>query len=65
MIDPHKHPRRYAAFVEQQMASRGRALGQAMTLRQAARRLGITPLRAEQLAARHGFTFHQGKESNQ
>lgn len=63
MINPSTHPRRYAAHIERQLAERGKALAPALTAAQAAGRMGITPLRAEQIAAKYGFAFqHPRKE---
>jgi len=57
MICPIKHPRRFAAHVERQQATRAKALSIALSAPQAASRMGISTLRAEQLAARYGFTY--------
>lgn len=63
MINPTTHPRRYAAHIERQQADRGRALAGALTAAEAAKRMGITTLRAEQIAAKYGFAFkHPRKE---
>lgn len=57
MINPQTHPRRYAAHIERQQAARGQALAPSLTAAQAATRMGITTLRAEQLAAKYGYAF--------
>lgn len=57
MINPFTHPRRYAAHIERQQAARGLAFAPTLTAAQAASRMGITTLRAEQLAAKYGYAF--------
>lgn len=58
MINPATHPRRFAAHIERQQAERAKALALALTAEQVARRMGITTMRAEQLGAKYGFTYH-------
>jgi len=57
MISQATHPRRHAAYTERQQAERGRALASALTAAEAAKRMGITAQRAEQIAAKYGFVF--------
>jgi len=59
MLNPSTQPRRHAAHVEREQATRLRALGASLNARQAANRVGISELRAEQLAAKYGFTYLQ------
>lgn len=63
MINPTTHPRRYAAHIERQLAERGRALAIALRADQAAKRMGITTLRAEQIAAKYGFAFQPPRKN--
>ena len=58
-FNPAKHPKRAAVFRDAQLAERAKALAPSINARDAAARLGISPLEAEQLAARHGFAFNQ------
>ena len=58
-FNPAKHPKRAARIRDAQLADRARALAPSINARDAAARLGISPLEAEQLAARHGFAFNQ------
>ena len=58
-FNPAKHPQRAARMRDAQLADRARALAPSINARDAAARLGISPLEAEQLAARHGFAFIQ------
>ena len=58
-FNPAKHPRRDARIRDAQLAERAKALAPSINARDAATRLGISPLEAEQLAARHGFAFVQ------
>lgn len=62
MINPTTHPRRFAAHIERQQAERAKALAIALTSDQASKRMGITTLRAEQLAAKYGFAFQPSKD---
>lgn len=57
MINPQTHPRRFAAHIERQQAARGKALAPSLTAKDAAKRMGITTLHAEQLAAKYGYAF--------
>lgn len=52
-----KHLRRASALRDSHIAERAKALGQALTSRQVANKLGITLTEVEQIAARYGFTF--------
>jgi hypothetical protein len=63
MINPKTHPRRYSAHIERQQAERGRALASALTAAQAASRMGITTMRAEQLAAKHGYAYQPPRKA--
>ena len=58
-FNPAKHPQRAARIRDAQLAERAKALAPSINARDAAARLGISPLEAEQLAARHGFAFNQ------
>ena len=62
MINPVTHPRRHALHIERQLAERGRALAPMLRADQAAKRMGITTLRAEQIAAKYGFAFQPPKK---
>lgn len=57
MIDPKKHPRRFAAQQERQIAERGKALAIGMTAIQASKQIGVKVERLEQIAAKFGFAF--------
>lgn len=56
-FNPMKHLRRASALRDSHIAERAKALGQALTSRQVANKLGITLTEVEQIAARYGFTF--------
>lgn len=56
-FNPLKHLRRASALRDSHIAERAKALGQALTSRQVANKLGITLTEVEQIAARYGFTF--------
>jgi hypothetical protein len=56
-FNPMKHLRRASALRESHIAERAKALGEALTSRQVANKLGITQVEVEQIAARHGFKF--------
>lgn len=56
-FNPMKHLRRAAALRDSHIAERAKALGQALTARQVANKLGITQIEVEQIAARYGFKF--------
>ena len=62
MINPATHPRRFAAHIERQLAERGRALAIALTAKEAAKRMGVTTIRAEQIAAKYGIAFQPPKK---
>lgn len=61
MINPATQPRRFAAHIERQLADRGRALAGALTAEQAAKRMGTSTLRAEQIAAKYGYAYQPRK----
>lgn len=56
-MTPHNHPRRLAEHIERQLAERGLALSRSLTAPDAAKRMGITTLRAEQIAAKYGYVY--------
>lgn len=56
-FNPLKHLRRASALRESHISERAKALGEALTSRQVANKLGITQVEVEQIAARHGFKF--------
>lgn len=56
-FNPLKHLRRASALRDSHIAERAKALGEALTSRQVANKLGITQTEVEQIAARHGFKF--------
>lgn len=62
MICPVKQPRRYEAQQERQLAERGRALAPSLTAAAASKRMGISSLRAEQIAAKFGYTYQPARK---
>ena len=61
-FNPSKHPRRMAALRDQNIAERARALAPALCSPEIAKRLGISRIELEQIAARAGFAFRNHNE---
>lgn len=61
-FNPIKHPRRLERLREAHLAQRAKALAPSLCAPRAAERLGISRTEAEQLAARHGFSFLPSNE---
>lgn len=62
MIDPIKHPRRYARQQEARLAERIRALAPSLYISTIADRIGIGRIQAEEICARHSIPFQFTKE---
>lgn len=61
-FNPIKHLRRASALRDKHLAERARALGEVLSAAMAAKKLGISRIEAEQLAARYGFTYNDQPE---
>lgn len=57
MIDPIKHPKRYAKLQERILAERIRALAPAIGVTAIAERIGMSRPATEELCARHAIPF--------
>lgn len=58
-FNPIKYLRRAQALRDAHIAERAKALAPSLSSTEVAKRLGVSRLEIEQLAARHGFSFHK------
>lgn len=61
-FNPLKHLRRASALRDNHLADRIKALAQALPASSIGKRLGISRIEVEQIAARYGFTFNEQQE---
>jgi hypothetical protein len=61
-FNPLKHLRRASALRDNHLAERIKALAQSLPASSIGKRLGISRIEVEQIAARYGFTFNEQQE---